>query len=1140
MTTARGLLFPALGGRAGARIADHDWSATPLGPFGSWSATLRTTVAAVLESTHPMLLWWGAELIVLHNDAFTDRTGGRYPDALGAPGEQAFGATWPTVAPALHRMLRDEPPRAGDRFLPVDGRGPYACSPVRGDDGRVLGVLAVATGPSSGTEQAARRVTDAAAARMRAVVEGLAAIVWEADWVPSPGGGDGGGPAGDLRLTYVSDRVEEILGYPAHRLLGQPALWPQLIHRDDRDAALTYLRTCTAAGVDHDLTYRELAADGRIVWLHHVVHVVTGPDGAPVRAQGVAIDMTRHKRAERSTAVLAEAGRLAADGGDVEGKLGALARLVLHDLGDGVVASLVGPDGLLRRVAVAHDDPDVERALLALAPVRLDPADAARLADGAPLLVPASEELLRIIARDAADAAARRALGASGLLVVPLVSDGRVIGILSFVGFGTTRRFDDADVELAAELGRRASSMVSADRARRRERHLQQVSADLAAAATVAEAAQRLVARLCDILGAGAVSVYLVEPERGLRMVYATGYPPAVLSGFDLVRREEPVPLALVARTGEPEWIRNRDDWRRRWPALLPVVVADGRHAAASIPLTSGGRVVGTVGMSFDTPREFPEDERRFVSALVAQAAPTFERAAVADERRAIADTLQTSLLPSTLPRLPRLALAARYLPGAQGTRAGGDWYDVLPLDEDRVAIAVGDVVGQGARAAAVMGQLRSVLSGYLLEGHDPVRALEHLDRFAGRVPGAAGSTVACLVLDVGTGELEWASAGHLPPLMVGPDGARYLDGAGGTVLGVRGRPPFVPGRARLTPGESVLLYTDGLVERRDEVIDDGLDRLAATGGAAHALCPARLTDAVLAAAVGDTPAATALDDIAVIVARLVPPPLRLDLPAEARRLRAVRARVTAWAEATGLTDQELDDLQLALGEATANSVEHAYRNRSGAIRVELGRQGDGRLRAVVRDRGDWRPAPADRGYRGRGLDLIRRLSERTAVHHGPDGTEVSFELPVAALHQQDPAGPTDAIRTGAGSADPPPSAPARLVETTSTGASNASMRYVQVIGDLDLGGAQAVRVALLAAASSPPGGPAPDLTVDLSGVTYLASNGISLLVELSGAVAERAGGRLRLRAPAGGVVQRLLALSGIDRAVEVVQTAAG
>ncbi|GAA2562914.1 hypothetical protein GCM10010210_42000 [Pseudonocardia hydrocarbonoxydans] len=916
-------------------------------------------------------------------------------------------------------------------------------------------------------QQAARRASDTAAARLRAMVGGLTAVVWEADWDPAVG----------LRFTFVSDRAHELLGYPVRRWLDDPGLWPSLIHPADRAAALATTAERTGGGHDHDLTYRACTADGHTVWLHQVVHVArddTG-DGTALRAQGLTVDVTEQRRAERSSEILAETGRLMAEAGAAEEKLDALVRLVADDFGDVAVVSLAGPDGLLRRVAVSRPaDPAVERDLLLFPPAAPHPD--VRAADG-----PVSST-------------GTTAVDDHPALTVPLRIEGRFGGVLSFLALGPARLHDRTDLVLAEELGRRTSLMLESDRRRTRERHLQRVTADLATADTVDEAGRRLVGRLRDILGARAVSVYVADAEQGLlRRVHAVGRADDPLDRYDTVLRlDGDTPFSRSARSGTAIWLGDRP----------------GGSAAAVLPLRSGSVVVGVVGLAFPTPRTFPPDERAFALALAAQAAPALERAAAADERRMISETLQNSLLPPTLPELDRLSLAARYLPGAQGTRAGGDWYDVLPLPGGRVAIAVGDVVGQGSRAAAVMGQLRSALSAYLLEGHAPEVAVGHLDRFAHRVPGAAGSTVTCLVLDPADGTVAWARAGHPPPLVLGPDGARLLEDATGTVLAVRGRPPYVAGSARLAPGDSIALYTDGLVERRGEVVDDGLERLCAAGEKAHPLPPAELAEALLAAGLDDGPS----DDVALIVARLTPPPLSLDLPAAGDELRGLRHTVARWAAEIGLDPDESYDLQLALGEAAANAAEHAYRGAAepGRMQVHLARRGATRIAVSVRDGGRWRPPPADRGHRGRGLQLIREIGDDVHLHHDADGTTIRFTVPAVPRRPDAPAAATEP--------DEAPAGPTSLrTRRTPDG------ERLAVLGDLDPAGADAVGPGLLAAARS--GGIGPVL--DLRGVGHLSGAGIALLAAVVDAATER-GRAPHLDAGHSGVVHRALELAGL------------
>jgi GAF domain-containing protein/anti-sigma regulatory factor (Ser/Thr protein kinase)/anti-anti-sigma regulatory factor len=863
-----------------------------------------------------------------------------------------------------------------------------------------------------------------------------------------------------------------------------------------------------------------------------------------------------------ATRLLADVGRLlegdahsgAGERRSPEERLIALAARLDGVFGDGVVVSLVGPDGRARRLAVAHDDPAVERALLGLAPSGIPPALAALLEPGDPVLVPVTAELNREAARDEPDARRRDALGARAVFLVPLVVDAELVGIIGFLHLadasggdgdgGVEGLYDDLDRAVAGEIGRRAALMLGSERRREQERQLRAVAGDLASAHGTTDAARLLVQRLSEALGADAGSVFLRVPDRReLRMVHGEGYSEPLLRSFSRIRFDDPVPLGLAARTGEPVWIRDRDEWERRWPALLPHTVAAGRHAAATIPLHSGGELVGLLGLSFATPRVFGAAERRFVLELVDRAAPALERAAAADERRRIADTLQRSLLPRELPVLDGLGIAARYRPGARGTQTGGDWYDVVPLDGDRVALVVGDVVGQGAGAAAVMGQLRSALAAYLLEGHEPARAVALLDRFSDRVPQALGSTVVCVVVDPGRGELRWARAGHPHPLVTGPGGARFLDAdVGGTVLGVRRRgavPPFGTGTAPVGPGDTVVLYTDGLVERRDRVVDEGLDRVRSAAADGHALGPDALADALLGqddarggpvdgavdgrvdgavegrvdgAVEGRVDGAVVgrldrrHDDVALLVVRLLPAPLELAFRADGALLRGVRRRIDGWAHLAGIDPDTAYDLQLAAGEAMANAVEHAYTGQAvGDVVVRLVARGDGGVAVEVHDGGRWLDPPVDPGYRGRGLALVHHVGREVRVAHGEAGTSVAFVVPRAA---------------GA-TAGPPVAAPAAATRLRTDPGPGTR---IHVLGDLDLAGVEAVRAELVGRCGDGDG--VGDVEVDLRAVPYLASAGVALLRDAARA-ARGAGRALRVRAHPGSGVGRVLTLAG-------------
>jgi anti-anti-sigma factor len=421
------------------------------------------------------------------------------------------------------------------------------------------------------------------------------------------------------------------------------------------------------------------------------------------------------------------------------------------------------------------------------------------------------------------------------------------------------------------------------------------------------------------------------------------------------------------------------------------------------------------------------------------------------------------------------------------------------------VALAVGDVVGHDIRAAAVMGQLRSALAAFLSEGHEPARALDLLDRFARSVDGASVSTVSCLLLDPESGSLLHAHAGHPPPLVLDETGAAYLTGGEGPALALPRPAAHAQATSILRPGSTLLLYTDGLVERRRAPLDEGMGRLADVAAAARGGGVEGLLDVVLRQLVGEGPS----DDVAVVAARLVPAPLEMDLIGDAGRLRDVRAAVRQWAARAALDEDTTDDLLLVVGEAAANAVEHAYGRAPGRLCVRVALVDGARVEGTVADEGRWRPVPADPGFRGRGLTLLRELTTSVDLDRGPDGTVVRFVL---TLRPSGAAGPA----TGAA----PEDRPAELTVTAQNGA-----RCIEVTGDLDLAGVAAVRDRLLAAVGVP--GP---LVLDLTGLGALSSSGLGLLLEAARARPVDVPADVLL--PEDGPARRLLDLTGLTDAL--------
>ena len=478
-----------------------------------------------------------------------------------------------------------------------------------------------------------------------------------------------------------------------------------------------------------------------------------------------------------------------------------------------------------------------------------------------------------------------------------------------------------------------------------------------------------------------------------------------------------------------------------------------------------------------------------------------------ADGRGIVAE-LQEALLPTALPVLPRARIAARYLVAGQEQAAGGDWFDAIPLDGGAVALVVGDVVGHGLSASAAMGQLRAVLAELLAAEDDLGQVLRRTDAFAARMPSLRAATLVLVVLDPAAGTLRYTTCGHPPPLVIGVNGkARYLEGTGTGPLGT-GSPPVLASSA-LAPGELVLLYSDGLVERPDRTIAEGMGELAvvaadaaanrvpadgpnkhgphkhgpnehgADPGAAERVC--QLSVEVLTRT-GHT------DDITALAAQWLAdpvPPLRLALPSERSSLTTARDAFADWLSRLDATADDWEALHLAMVEMVTNAIEHAYpREAPGIIELDATLGRDGSVTCLITDHGTWQPPdPAD-ADRGHGLMVAGHVVDKLLVSHpASGGTTVTLQhrlrrpAMLASGHQGEQA---------AYPAEPP-----FTVDTSITAGSTAR---ALVGGPVDIGTADLLARRLLSVSR---GGTVP-LVADLTGVTQLASAGVRVLYQVS------------------------------------------
>jgi PAS domain S-box-containing protein len=414
---------------------------------------------------------------------------------------------------------------------------------------------------------------------------------------------------------------------------------------------------------------------------------------------------------------------------------------------------------------------------------------------------------------------------------------------------------------------------------------------------------------------------------------------------------------------------------RSHWEWEYRLRSASGEHrwvVDRGVPRFAGGRFVGYVGSAIDIHERKLLEERQHE---------------IYEKEHAIAETLQRSLLPERLPDIEGLGLAARYLPAGEGAAIGGDWYDVLERPDGRVALVVGDVVGHGLRAASTMGQLRNAFRAYGLVEASPAEVVARINRLVMSGVDEVMATVLYLVLDRETGEVAFSAAGHPPPLLLAADGPRFLEGGRSVPIGATDPAVFREARAVMPEGSTLLLYTDGLVERRDVPLSDSLDQLAEQAGEADQGLD-ELCDRVLRAVLGEREPD---DDVALLAVRPARAPaegIRMSLPAEPESLAILRRRMARFLHAAGVDELESYEITLTVCEAAGNAIEHAYGPGDASFDVEARLVGD-ELTASVRDHGSWRERRDE--HRGRGLKIIEGLMDAVDITSEPGGTLITM-----------------------------------------------------------------------------------------------------------------------------------------------------
>ena len=598
---------------------------------------------------------------------------------------------------------------------------------------------------------------------------------------------------------------------------------------------------------------------------------------------------------------------------------------------------------------------------------------------------------VRTLAEEEQEAVGR---GIRAFASIPLIDgdDDQRLGVLCFT-WEVAQRFSRARRDLVVSLSAKVAETLQRIRAQEAERLLQYqaaqlgtLTAALARAATTVEMAEVVSGQAHAAFGAERAWMRIRDRDTGRLVLVGS---PGVEVGLRAVATmDATTPGGLAALTGAPVYVETREQMVEQFP---PATLAGltGIDAVAAFPLLDRGSVAGTLTLAFARRVPFGDAERNALVTFAIVLGQTLERVRLSEHREGVAITLQHAMLGHP-DDVSSVAVSTAYRPADERLQVGGDWYDVIDLSGSRVGLVVGDVVGHHLEAAATMGQLRAALRALAVVLEDPADVVRALERLVAHDDAARSSTLLYAVLDSETQTLRYCATGHPPPLLVHADGrSEYLLGGRGTPLGsFRPRDPQAA-TAELPLGATLVLYTDGLVERRSEVLDVGLDRLAALAPTIASKPVNELADALLDAML----TGSREDDVAVLVARSAPARFHRRLPPSPDELVGLRRDLRAWFEPAGILHSETEEMLVAIGEAVTNAIEHAYTGRLPApVDIELERcdtePGTARVSVVVRDRGAWRVPNGD-ATRGRGLHLMRAFCPELEVVRDAHGTEV-------------------------------------------------------------------------------------------------------------------------------------------------------
>ncbi len=388
---------------------------------------------------------------------------------------------------------------------------------------------------------------------------------------------------------------------------------------------------------------------------------------------------------------------------------------------------------------------------------------------------------------------------------------------------------------------------------------------------TALETAQSVALRAAACVAAEYSNIALLDETRAsLRLFHGSFLDPAIADRYTDLALDARAPIAVAVQSGEPVFLPDLASYREHFPEMVPDTLAAGVGGTASLPVfKADGTPLGAIGFAWTDPPPFDVKLKGALEAVALLCTEAVEQAQRYDEEHRVIVELQRRLL-DDLPRAQNIEVAARYLPAGGPTSVGGDWYEGLRVDADQIAFVVGDVTGHGITAAADMALVRGMITALLHSGVAVADVFNEVSQVMRQRKAPLLATAALVVLNTATETLTFATAGHPPPIVLDPDGQmRFLDTANGPLIGLAEDFPVAEARtlsdtAPFVRGSTLVIYTDGLVERRDRAFDAGIEQVAThLAGLPALLRPDALIDSLLDALIGDKAPA---DDIAIVI----------------------------------------------------------------------------------------------------------------------------------------------------------------------------------------------------------------------------------------------------------------------------------